>query len=108
MRRQVAAAGDFWDLRSAELTICRAASYWMKRSLDVAVRCALERGERAGKYLQEAARLAGEGGGFAVVGLHVGVEGAGEIDELVDGERGFVGENEWVDLEGESRKEQGT
>lgn len=74
----------------------------MKRSLDVVVRCELDR-RKEGNYLQEATRLTGEGGGFAVVGLHVGVESVGEIDELVDGERGFVGENEGVDLERVSR-----
>lgn len=31
------------------------------------------------------------------------MESAGQIDELVDGERGFVGENEGVDLERVSR-----
>lgn len=75
----------------------------MKRSLDIVVRCELDREER-GDYLQEATRLTGEGGGHAVVGLHVGVESVGEIDELVDGERGFVGENEGVDLESVSRE----
>ena len=66
------------------------------------VRCELDR-RKEGDYLQKATRLTGEGGGFAVVGLHVGVESVGEIDELVDGERGFVGENEGVDLERVSR-----
>lgn len=64
------------------------------------IRCgrALGLRRREHAYLQKSARLAREGGGLAVVGLHVGVKFVGEIDELVDQERISRVKNEWIDL----------